>query len=284
MNIVVKEQRILLDLLLEEIQTNSKTKIRNLIKYGSVTVDGVLAQRADATVQPGQVVEIKQVKRVSNNGLPFTILYEDEYVLAVEKPAGMLSMSDSEDKSDTFLHVVNEALRSRNHNHSRALLVHRLDRETSGIMVFVFSPEIRNIMQENWQKTEKLYYALVEGHPPKRAGVIQSWLRESSVFKVFSGPEGPDAKHAITHYRQIKWYPHHALLEVRLETGRKNQIRVHLADIGCPVVGDKKYGAKGNTIKRMGLHAFFFSFDHPVTGARIELKTELPKAFDLSKK
>lgn len=281
MNIVVKEKHTLLDILLEEIQTNSKTKVRNLIKYGNVTLDGVLVQRADVVAEAGQVIEVKHPKRVADSALPFNILFEDKDVLAVEKPVGMLSMSESDDKSDSFLNIVNEAIRTRSHNQNRALLVHRLDRETSGIMVFAFSPEIRNIMQENWQKTEKLYYALVEGHPPKKHGVIQSWLRESSVFKVYSGPEGPDAKHAITFYRQVKWYPHHALLEIRLETGRKNQIRVHLSDLGCPVVGDKKYGAKTNLIKRLGLHAFFFAFDHPVTGERIELRSEMPKSFAL---
>lgn len=281
MKIEVNETRILLDLLLEAIQTHSKTKIRNLVKYGNVTLDGVRVERVNLEVQAGQVIEIAHPKKASERNLPFHILYEDQYLLVLEKPIGMLSMSKYEDKSDTFLYAVNQSLRHRPPNQRRAYLVHRLDREASGIMVFAFSPEIKRAMQDNWEKTEKLYYALVEGHPPQEEGTIRSWLREDRVFKVYSCPEGPNAKYAVTHYRQIEKYPKHALLEVRLQTGRKNQIRVHLSEMGFPIVGDKKYGAKSNPIQRLGLHAFSFAFDHPITGERIKLQISKPKSFDM---
>jgi 23S rRNA pseudouridine1911/1915/1917 synthase len=281
MKIVVEEPCVLMDLLLEKIQTHSKTKIRNLIKYGNVTIDDVAAQRVDLDMQTGQVVEIHHPKRTPDRALPFHILFEDQYLLVVEKPIGVLSMSKYEDKSDTFLYAVNQSLRHRPPNQRRAYLVHRLDREASGIMVFAFSPEIKRTMQDNWDKTEKLYYALVEGRPPQKEGVIQSWLREDRIFKVYSCPEGPDAKYAVTHYRAIEEYSKFTLLEVRLETGRKNQIRVHLSEMGCPIVGDKKYGAKGNPIQRLGLHAFSFAFDHPVTGERMKLQISKPRSFEL---
>lgn len=281
MKIVVEKPCVLMDLLLEKIQTNSKTKIRNLVKYGNVTIDGAIAQRVDLEMQAGQVVEIQRSKRASNSALPFRILFEDQYLLIVEKPIGVLSMSKYEDKSDTFLYAVNQALRHRPPQQRRAYLVHRLDREASGIMVFAFSPEIKRAMQDNWDKTEKHYYALVEGRPPQKEGVIKSWLREDRIFKVYSCPEGPNAKYAVTHYRQIKEYSKYTLLEVRLETGRKNQIRVHLSEMGCPIVGDKKYGAKGNPIQRLGLHAFSFAFDHPVTGERMKFQISAPKSFEL---
>lgn len=144
-------------------------------------------------------------------------------------------------------------------------------------MLFAKTPEIKEALQRNWSHTEKLYYALVEGHPHRKEGTIKSWLKETSIHKVYSCPKGPRTKYAVTHYRQLEEYPRHALLEIRSETGRKNQIRAHLSEMGCPIVGDKKYGATGNPIRRLALHAVALSFTHPVSGKRIRVESPIPK-------
>ncbi len=134
-------------------------------------------------------------------------------------------------------------------------------------------------MRDTWTTTEKRYWALVEGRPPQESGTIRSWLRENRAQKVYSGPEGPDAKLAITHYRVEQARATCTLLDVRIETGRKNQIRVHLSELGCPIVGDAKYGAHTDPIRRLGLHSYFLAFTHPVSGERIRLRSPMPDAF-----
>jgi 23S rRNA pseudouridine1911/1915/1917 synthase len=148
-------------------------------------------------------------------------------------------------------------------------------------MLFAKTPEIKEALQMNWGKTEKLYAALVEGRPPRGEGTLKSWLLETPALKVHSGPKGPGAKYAVTHYRKLKEYSKHTLLEIRPETGRKNQIRAHLSEMGCPIAGDRKYGAAGNPIRRLALHAVGLSFIHPVSGERIKLESPLPTEFFL---
>jgi 23S rRNA pseudouridine1911/1915/1917 synthase len=130
-----------------------------------------------------------------------------------------------------------------------------------------------------WKETEKRYYALVEGKPPQNEGTIEGWLKENKAQKVYSAKESPDAKFAITHYKVIKELPEHTLIEIRIETGRKHQIRVHLSDLGCPIVGDWKYGASRKVLRHIRLHAFYFAMKHPVTGDPLEFKTQMPRGF-----
>jgi 23S rRNA pseudouridine1911/1915/1917 synthase len=274
MNITVKEESNLFDFLVDKLGA-SGTKVRKLIKHGGVSVDGQVAIRPDFSLQPGQTLEIIR----PTLSPPFPILYEDRYIIAVEKPSGILSIATDKETSDTFYRAVNHYVQLRSQDRERIFVVHRLDREVSGIMLFAKSQAIQEILQRSWSDTEKRYCVLVEGHPPKREGTIKGWLRENRIHKVYSCPEGPLAKYAVTHYREIKRYPRYALLEIRLETGRKNQIRAHLSELGCPVAGDKKYGATGNPIRRLALHAFSLSFTHPISGERIKLEGPIPKIF-----
>ena len=147
-------------------------------------------------------------------------------------------------------------------------------------MLFALNPAIQESLQRNWAETEKRYSALVEGTPPEDSGTIRTWLRENRNLRVYSGPPGEDGKLAITHYKVRRTNPERTLLlEVRIETGRKHQIRAHLSELGCPVVGDAKYGARTNPIRRVGLHAFLLIFKHPATGERIRLRTPIPASF-----
>jgi 23S rRNA-/tRNA-specific pseudouridylate synthase len=161
----------------------------------------------------------------------------------------------------------------------RLFTIHRLDREVSGLLIFAKSERIQEKMKAEWKDVRKLYYALVEGSVKKDSGTIRSWLAEGKDQKVYSvrSPEG--AKLAVTHYRVMDRTEGFTLLEVELETGRKNQIRVHLSEMGCPVVGDRRYGADDRYERRIRLHAFFLSFRHPVTEQLMELKSRMPKGF-----
>lgn len=254
----------------------SGTKIRKRIKHGDVRVNGRTVLRPDALVSPGQTVEISRPTPQA----PFPVFYEDSCLIAVEKPSGLLSISTDRETSNTFYRAVNHYVQIRSQGKERIFIVHRLDREVSGVMLFAKSQAIQEAVQRNWSTTEKRYSALVEGHPPEKEGCIRSWLKENRIHKTYSGPEGPDAKYAITRYREHKRYPRHALLEIDIETGRKNQIRAHLSELGCPIVGDRKYGAAENPIHRLALHAFSLSFTHPVSGERITVKSPVPGIFE----
>jgi len=275
MKIPVKEKTTVFDFLRTKLGTSSKTKIRKLIKHGGVTVNGEGITLPDHLLSPGQTIEIHRLAPPP----PFPVFYEDRFIVAVEKPPGLLSISAGEEESDTFYRAVYQYVRLRSHRRERIFIVHRLDREVSGIMLFAKTPEAKDTLQKNWRGTEKRYCALVEGHPPRKEDTIKSWLKESPIHKAYSSQKGPDAKYAVTHYRQLEEYPRYTLLEIRLETGRKNQIRAHLSEMGCPIVGDKKYGATGSPIHRLALHAVSLSFTHPVSGKRIRLESPIPRIF-----
>lgn len=274
MKLVVRRSCGLADLLLDKAHV-SRTRIRKWIQHGAIHVDGQIATRLDLPLMPGQSVEINRVARAA----PFPVLYEDPYLIAAEKPAGMLSIGTDKEISNTFYRIVNQYVRTRSHGKERIFIVHRLDREASGVMLFAKTQNIQQVLQKAWGDTEKLYCALVEGCPPEKNGTVTSWLKESRAYVVHSSREDASTKLAITHYRLLKRFPRHCLLEIRLETGRKNQIRVHLSELGCPIAGDKKYGASANPIHRLALHAFFLSFNHPVTGERMSLTTPVPEVF-----
>ncbi len=275
MRIQVKEKTTLFNILCDKLRPASKTKIRKLIKRGAITLGRETLRMPDRSLMPGQIIDIERPAPPP----PFPILYEDPYVIALEKPPGLLSIGTGREDSNTFYRAVQQHVQLRSNRRERIFIVHRLDREASGVMLFAKTPEIKGALQKGWDKTEKLYFALVEGHPSEREGTLRSWLRENPSLKVHSGPESPGAKYAVTHYRKVKEYSKYTLLEIRTETGRKHQIRVHLSEMGCPIVGDKKYGATGNPIRRLALHAFALSFTHPVSRQRIKLESPVPGVF-----
>jgi 23S rRNA pseudouridine1911/1915/1917 synthase len=275
MKFPVREECALFDFLLANIGT-SGTKIRKKIKHGDIRVNGQAMLRPDFLLLPGQTVEINR----STLPAPFPVLYEDRCLIAVEKPAGLLSISTDRETSNTFYRAVNHYVQIRSQGKERIFIVHRLDREVSGVMLFAKSQAIQEALQRNWSTAEKHYAALVEGQPPEKEGCIRTWLKENRIHKVYSCPEGPYAKYAVTRYREQKKYPRHTLLEIDLETGRKNQIRAHLSELGCPIVGDRKYGAADNPIHRLALHAFSLTFVHPVSGERITVKSPVPRIFE----
>lgn len=266
----------LFDVLCARLQPMSRSSVRKLLKYGAVSLDGRITTRSDVAVTPGQSIEIQKNRGAARSGPPFPILFEDRHVMAVVKPAGLLSIATKNERERTLYRSLLRYVQDQSQGRDRIFIVHRLDREVSGIMVFAKTAKAQEVLQKNWSNAEKLYCALVEGHPPEESGTLRSWLRENRAHHVFETTPGPEAKLSITHYRQLRAMPKYTLLEVRLETGRKHQIRVHLAGMGCPVAGDKRYGALNDPIRQLGLCAYALAFDHPVTRKRIKLAIPIP--------
>jgi 23S rRNA pseudouridine1911/1915/1917 synthase len=192
----------------------------------------------------------------------------------------VLSIATEKQKDNTAYSTLSDHVK-RQDPRNRIFVVHRLDRETSGLMMFAKSEKVQKLLQESWNETieQRTYLAVVEGYVQKREDTIVSYLVESKALIVYSNKNAEVGQKAITHYEVIKSNKNFSLLKVNLETGRKNQIRVHAKDIGHSVVGDEKYGAKSDPIKRLGLHAWVLAFKHPITGKDLNFETEIPAKF-----
>ena len=261
----------------------TKTKVKQLLKHRAIAVNNRIVTRADHKLSANDSILLDAKPKPGAEILEHTgigIVYEDDAVIVINKPSGLLTIATEKEKKETAYYLLNAYFKERNPSRpDRIFIVHRLDRETSGLIVFAKDEAAKRRLQKDWNGAEKKYYAVVEGIPRDPEGRIESYLSETTAFKVYSEPAGEESKHAVTKYRLMRAGKGHALLDVLLETGKKHQIRVHLADIGCPVVGDKKYGAKTNPFRRVALHAYSLSFAHPVSGKRMQFTTPLPKAF-----
>ena len=205
------------------------------------------------------------------------ILYEDKYLIAINKPHNMLTIGTEKIKENTLYRKVSEYVKKQ-HKSNKIFIVHRLDKDTSGIILFAKSEDIKRILQKNWDNTKREYIALVEGSVTE-AKTIKSYLKETKTLYTYSTND-KEGKLAITKYKPIISSKEYSLLSIEILTGRKNQIRVHMKDIGHPIVGDKKYESKKNPIRRMCLHANYIKFKHPISKIELEIKTEYPKIFD----
>ena len=209
-----------------------------------------------------------------------SILYEDRDILVVDKANGLLTISSDKVKEKTAYYLLNEYVRKGNlKSRKRVFIVHRLDRDTSGVLVFAKSEAAKRYLQQNWQGFEKTYYAVVYGVPGEKEGVITSYLAENRARRVYSTDDPQKGKLARTGYCVLRESPEYSLLEIDLATGRKNQIRVHLAEKGYPVVGDKKYGKKDTGIKRLALHAATLTISHPHTKEEMTFRADIPDYF-----
>jgi len=209
-----------------------------------------------------------------------TILYEDDDILVVDKPSGLLTIATEKEKIKTAYHALTDYVRKGNARSSkRIFIVHRLDRETSGALVFAKTQEAKDALQAQWQDTDKRYLAVVPGTLAEKTATLTSYLAENAAHVVYSTHDSSKGKFAQTAYRVLKETGEFTLLEVSLLTGRKHQIRVHLADKGYPVVGDKRYGRKESSHKRLALHAQSIAFNHPVSGKRVDIAAKIPVFF-----
>jgi RluA family pseudouridine synthase len=208
------------------------------------------------------------------------LLYEDKDILVVNKPAGLLTMATDSEKTRTAYFLLTDYVRKgHSKSRNRIFIVHRLDRETSGILIFAKTMEAKLYLQQHWDNTEKKYLAVVHGRMEKETESISTYLAENNAHLVYSTPDRNKGRLARTAYRVLKQTKDFALLEVDLLTGRKHQIRVHLAQIGHPVVGDTKYGKQNRGRHNLALHAHSLSVTHPFTGKRLTFKTRAPAYF-----
>lgn len=271
----------LIAFIMEKMHGISRNRAKALITNRVVLVDNKITTHPLTELKPGQVVQLDRSKhKMSFRSNNLEIVYEDPYLLVIDKRAGLLSMSNNT-RQETVQTVLNRYLEKgggRNTSH----IVHRLDRDTSGLMVYAKDIKTQQNLVEGWQQlvTDRRYVALVEGVLDDKQGKIESWLTEDKRFVTHSSPVDNGGKFAVTYYNVLQEGGGYSLVECELMTGRKNQIRVHMADLGHPVVGDHKYGSTDDSIRRLGLHAYMLCFRHPVTGKLLRFETPIPVCFE----
>lgn len=271
----------LIAFIMEKMHGISRNRAKALIVNRVVLVDNIITTHPLAVVKPGQLVQLDRSKhKMSFHSNSLDIVYEDPYLLVIDKRAGLLSMSNNT-RQETVQTVLNRYLEKgggRNTSH----IVHRLDRDTSGLMVYAKDIKTQQSLVEGWQQlvTDRRYVALVQGTLEKPQGKVESWLTEDKKFVTHSSPVNNGGKFAVTHYNVLQEGGGYSLVECELLTGRKNQIRVHMAQLGHPVVGDHKYGSTDDSIRRLGLHAYMLCFRHPVNGKLLRFETPVPACFE----
>ena len=277
----VAKEALLIDFIMEKMHGISRNRAKALISNRVVLVNNAITTHPLTELVPGQVVQLDRSKhKKSFNSKELDIVFEDPYLLVIDKQPGVLSMSNNT-RQQTVQTVLNRYLEKgggRNTSH----LVHRLDRDTSGLMVYAKDVQTQQSFINGWQElvTDRRYVALVEGELERQRGTVRSWLTEDKRFITHSSPTDNGGKYAVTHYNVLASSNGYSLVECVLETGRKNQIRVHMADLGHPLVGDAKYGSNNDSIRRLGLHAYMLCFVHPVTGKRLRFETPIPASFE----
>ena len=270
----------LLEALAEIFPDSTKTTLRQMLQNGRIRVNGEPEKNARRELEAGDWFEVGQ-KQAAQPALPETlsILHEDDDVIVVLKANGLLTVATEREREHTAQAYLNAYLKEK--GGGRIHVVHRLDRETSGVMIFAKSFEARETLKERFaaHDVDRMYVAIIEGAMSPRSGTIRSNLLERKDLKMASVDAHPDAKPAVTHYSTVGENGGLSMLEVTLETGRKNQIRAHLSEAGHPIVGDKLYGSEVNPLGRLGLHAKLLGFQHPGTGVRMSFTAPLPKVF-----
>jgi 23S rRNA pseudouridine1911/1915/1917 synthase len=275
----VKENTTILDFICEINKGMSRQGAKNVIKYSTVICDGKKINAIPSTtLQKGQKIEFvkkgdNQQNKHPNKENPFVIKYEDDDLIVAIKPVGLLTSKDSFQKGVSFFKVLEKFLSERDKRRTFLWVVHRLDREVEGLVIFAKTEDVQQKFQENWTNVIKKYICLTENKPEKETGFIESWLKDAKDQTVIVySKEVQDSKFAKTEYKYLKTYGNYHLLEVKLHTGRKNQIRAHLSSINCPIVGDRKYGADGSYIRQIRLVSYFLEFVHPITNKLITIE------------
>ena len=283
MKLKAKRDSTLLQLILAYHAGMSNSKAKKLIDNYTVKCGEKTLKRQDDVVAEGQVVEFlpkSQERAVKLDGFQLKIVHEDQWLVVVHKPPGIVSSGDTAIEGQTlFLHVRNY-LRDRYGSREQLFAVHRLDKAVEGLIIFARSEEVKELFQENWKSVNKYYLAQTTAIPEKKEGIIRSWLREEANMKMVSyDREVQGSKEAITEYRVLKTFRSMALLEIKLDTGRKNQIRIHLSSIGCPIAGDRRYNEDGRTVNYIKLLSYKLEFEHPVTRQQLSFKLPVPGSF-----
>lgn len=279
----VKEPVELMGFLAFHFSGKSRTALKSMLSNKLVCVNGKPVSQFNHVLQVGDAVTVNSGQISYELKHPkVKIVFEDDYLIVIEKSEGLLAVATDEKKNETTAFSILSNYLKKRDPRNRLFVVHRIDRETSGLIMYAKTKEVQLKLQDSWHENidERVYIALVEGLVEKEEDTIVSYLRESRAFKIHSSQNQTDGVEAITHYRVMRKSAHYTMLKVELETGRKNQIRVHMQEIGHPIIGDKKYGANISPIGRMGLHARVLAFNHPITKEPLRFETELPRKFN----
>ncbi len=278
---LVKEENTLFDFAFKKMGSLSKTALKGYLAKGQISVNDKAITQYDYQLKVGDTVKIDFTKGTAGlKCAKISVIYEDDYIIVINKAEGLLSVATEKNEKETAFRIIMNHLKKQNKN-NRLYIVHRLDRETSGLLLFAKQKETQMILQENWQRivSEKKYYALVEGILEQKEGTIHTWLNEDvKSKKVYSSDFDNGGQESFTDYKVEKEYKKgYSLLSINLRTGRKNQIRVHMQCIGHPIAGDKKYGGSTSPIGRIGLHAEKLTLRHPITGQVMTFVAPLPE-------
>lgn len=276
----VQEPTTLLPFIMKALDGVSRTKAKSILAGGGIRVDRKNVSQFDYPLEVGMHVEIsKQKPRSVFHNKFVKIVYEDSQIIVIEKNIGILSMASTQ--GQFCVKTVLDEYFLKTKKKCTAHVVHRLDRDTSGLLVYAKTMEAEQILEHNWREivTDRRYYALVSGRMEQKQGSVESWLKDNAAYITYSSPTDNGGKYALTHYKTVRSSDDYSLVELKLETGRKNQIRVHLQDLGHPVCGDIKYGDGNDPIGRLCLHAFRLDFYHPITNELMHFETPIPKGF-----
>jgi 23S rRNA pseudouridine1911/1915/1917 synthase len=277
----VEEPDTLLPFLLKRMSSKSRTEVKSFLRFRQVSVNGIIVAQFNHPLLPGDTIETGNTKiQVNDDSSGYTIVFEDNDLIVIDKKAGLLSIATASEKEVTAYSRLRDHVKKPDRS-SKIFIVHRLDRDTSGLMLFAKKADVKHRLQDTWEDSVLLrsYIAVVEGEMNPPEGEIVSWLHEDKTFRMHSSQNPGPGQKSVTRYSTIKKNRDYSLLNVSLETGRKNQIRIQMQEAGHSIAGDKKYGAGTNPLKRLGLHARQLSFIHPVTGKHLNFETAIPRSF-----
>lgn len=271
----------LLEYLIRILPQKSRSRLKAVLKERQVLVNGRPVTQFDHMLHKGQRLEVQWEKAATPPPMQgLQIIFEDQDIIVVNKPAGLLTVATDKEKRRTAYAILSNYVKTQDPE-NKIFIVHRIDRETSGLLLFARNEKIKHQIQQTWEQTisKRTYIAVVEGEVSENEGTVTSWLAESKALKVYSSQNPQHGQKSITHFRKLRANSSYSLIQLNLETGRKHQIRVHMQDLGHPIVGDTKYGSGEKPIGRLALHAQVLAFTHPKTGELCSFETPVPPVF-----
>ena len=277
----VHDECELLEFLFAKFPKLSRNAVKSILSGHYVSVNGAPVSQYNLKLSKDDVVIVSKQRISKKNRQDLPMIFENEELIVINKPSGLLTIPSDNEKGRTAYRMVNDYVQQKD-KHSRIFVVHRLDEDTSGVLMFAKNAKIKDILQKEWNDIvlERGYYAVVEGTMPKKEDTLINFLKKNSLNLMYVTNDKTNGKKCVTKYKVMKSNKIYSLLDVDIETGRKNQIRVQLGHIGHHVVGDDKYGEPTDPLKRLGLHAYKLKLVHPITKKIMEFKTEMPKEFE----
>ena len=282
-NYIINEPGQLLPFMLATLAPRSRSEIKSYLAHGNVMLNGKVTTQFDQQLQVNDevVINFSRPFVVVRNRM-IKVIYEDQDIIVVEKKSGLLSVPNSQTNKTvkTALDIVNQYVNEQD-GRSHAYVCHRLDQYTSGILIFAKNPVVQEKFRNDWNVyvVERKYTAICEGYPEKEEGEIRSYLNETNAMRVYSTQNPEEGKLAVTRYKVVKRMGDYCMMDIQILTGRKNQIRVHMKDLGCPIAGDRKYGAQSDPCNRLMLHNNALQFVHPMTHENLRFELPLPSEF-----